>query len=138
MKRWSWCLVMLVAAVAFGTAWAKDNVVQKKAGDYSVEIKMDKDPPVVGMNHVFVAVKDKDGKAVTDAKVATVGDPKLDLGYWVGSYGGTWVDRYGYVRHDFDGFFIQGAVGAIFKLQSVALRAEAGSGLLRLGVGFAF
>lgn len=69
MKRWSWCVVMLVAVVAFGTAWAKDNVVQKKAGDYSVEIKMDKDPPVVGMNHVFVAVKDKDGKAVTDAKV---------------------------------------------------------------------
>ncbi|MCE5263672.1 MAG: FixH family protein [Deltaproteobacteria bacterium] len=69
MKRWSWWLVMLVAVVAFGTAWARDNVVQKKAGDYSVDIKMDKDPPVVGMNHVFVAVKDKNGKAVTDAKV---------------------------------------------------------------------
>ena len=64
--------------------------------------------------------------------------PKLDLGYWVGSYGGTWVDQYGYVRHDFDGFFIQGAVGLIFRLQSLALRAEAGSGLLRLGVGFNF
>ena len=63
--------------------------------------------------------------------------PKLDLGYWVGSYSG-WVDQYGYARHDFDGFFIQGAVGMMFRLQSVALRAEAGSGLLRLGVGFAF
>jgi hypothetical protein len=63
--------------------------------------------------------------------------PKLDLGFWVGSYDG-WDDRYGYRRHDFDGFFIQGAIGVMYRLQSLALRAEAGSGLLRLGVGFAF
>lgn len=63
--------------------------------------------------------------------------PKLDLGYWVGSYSG-WNPNYGYVRHDFDGFFIQGAIGLIYRLQSVALRLEAGSGLLRAGVGFSF
>lgn len=63
--------------------------------------------------------------------------PKLDLGYWFGSYSG-WDSRYGYVRPDYGGFFVQGAVGVIYRLQSVALRAEAGSGLLRLGVGFAF
>jgi hypothetical protein len=65
--------------------------------------------------------------------------PKLDLGYWVGSYSG-WDDRYNgyYTRHDFDGFFIQGALGLMYRLQSVALRVEAGSGLLRIGAGFAF
>lgn len=63
--------------------------------------------------------------------------PKLDLGFWVGSYSG-WDDRYGYARHDFDGFFIQGALGIMYRLQSVALRVEAGSGLLRIGAGFAF
>ena len=68
MKRWSWLVVLLVALVA-GTAFAKENVVQKKAGDYSVEIRMDKETPVVGANLVEIAVKDKDGKAVTDAKV---------------------------------------------------------------------
>lgn len=63
--------------------------------------------------------------------------PKLDLGYWSGWYSG-WTDAYGYHHHDFDGFFIQGAVGMILRLQSVALRVEAGSGLLRVGAGFAF
>lgn len=69
MKRWSG-LVILLAVLAAGTAFAKENVVQKKAGDYSVEIKMDKETPVVGSNNVEIAIKDKDGKAVTDAKVA--------------------------------------------------------------------
>jgi hypothetical protein len=69
MKRWSWLVVLLVVMVA-GTAFAKESVVQKKAGDYSVEIKMDKESPVVGSNNLEIVIKDKAGKAVTDAKVA--------------------------------------------------------------------
>jgi hypothetical protein len=68
MKRWSWMVVLLAVFVA-GVTFAKDYTVQKKAGDYSVEIKMDKDTPVVGANNVEVVIKDKAGKAVTDAKV---------------------------------------------------------------------
>ena len=68
MKRWSWLVVLLVVLMA-GTALAKENTVQKKAGDYSVEIKMDKDTPVVGSNNVEIVIKDKAGKTVTDAKV---------------------------------------------------------------------
>lgn len=68
MKRWSWLVVLLSLLVA-GTAFAKENVVQKKAGDYAVEIRMEKDPPVVGTNRVEIVVTDKDGKAVADAKV---------------------------------------------------------------------
>ncbi len=68
MKKWYWVVVALAVFVA-GTALAKEYKVQKKAGDYAVEIKMDKDPPVVGTNNVEIAIKDKAGKAVTDAKV---------------------------------------------------------------------
>ena len=68
MKRWSWMAVLLAVLVA-GTVFAKDYSVQKKAGDYSVDIKMDMDPPVVGTNIVEIAITDKAGKAVTDAKV---------------------------------------------------------------------
>jgi hypothetical protein len=63
--------------------------------------------------------------------------PKLDLGWWLGWYSG-WYDRYGYAHHDFDGLFVQGAVGLIYRLPKVDLRVELGSGLLRLGVGFPF
>jgi hypothetical protein len=71
MKRWSWLVVVLVVLVA-GTAFAGEYAVQKKAGDYTVDIRMDKNPPVVGANQVEVAVKDKAGKAVTDAKVQVI------------------------------------------------------------------
>jgi hypothetical protein len=63
--------------------------------------------------------------------------PKLDLGYWFGWYRG-WDDRYGYHRRGHGGAFVQGAVGLIYRLQAVSLRVELGSGLLRVGAGFAF
>lgn len=52
-----------------GIAYAKDFEVKKKAGEYDVEVKIDKNPPVVGDNNVEVAIKDAAGKYVTDAKV---------------------------------------------------------------------
>jgi hypothetical protein len=63
--------------------------------------------------------------------------PKLDLGWWFGWYDG-WDDGPGYGRADFDGVFLQGAVGAVFRFRSAAFRVEAGSGLLRIGVGLPF
>lgn len=71
MKKWSWWVVLLSLLVA-GTALAGENVVRKKAADYAVEIRMDKNPPVVGTNRVEIVVTDKDGKAVTDAKVLLI------------------------------------------------------------------
>jgi hypothetical protein len=63
--------------------------------------------------------------------------PKLDVGYLFGWYGGD--DDFGpYDAHEFDGIFVQGALGVIYRFQTMSLRAELGSGLLRLGVGFAF
>jgi hypothetical protein len=67
--------------------------------------------------------------------------PKLDLGYWIGWWGGWntyYGATYGYIRPSYGGFFIQGALGFIYRLDPVALRAELGTGLLRLGVAFQF
>jgi hypothetical protein len=68
MKRWVWVAAVGLVFLA-GTALAKEYTVQKKAGDYTADIMMDKNPPVVGVNNVEIAIKDKDGKSVTDAKV---------------------------------------------------------------------
>jgi nitrogen fixation protein FixH len=58
-------IALLLTAVVASTACA----VTKKAGDYTVDVTMDRNPPVTGKNSVEVRVKDKTGKAVTDAKV---------------------------------------------------------------------
>jgi hypothetical protein len=71
MKQWSWLVVALAFFVA-GSALAGEFAVQKKAGDYAVDIRMDKNPPIVGANQVIVSVMDKAGRAVTDAKVQLV------------------------------------------------------------------
>jgi hypothetical protein len=68
MKR----LVLAVMAVLLvaGTAMAKGYEVTKKAGDYTVVVKMDRNPPITGDNNLSVAIKDAAGAEVRDAKVA--------------------------------------------------------------------
>jgi len=61
-------LTMVLLLLA-GVAYAKDYEVNKKAGEYDVEIKIDKNPPVVGDNTITIEIKDGAGKYVTDAKV---------------------------------------------------------------------
>jgi hypothetical protein len=63
-------IVSLVLLVAAGMAYAKSYELQKKSGDYTLDIRIDKNPPVVGDNLMELTIKDADGKAVTDAKVA--------------------------------------------------------------------
>ena len=58
-------IVLLLAAVAASPAGA----TVRKAGDYTVDVTMDKNPPVAGENTIDVRIKDKAGKAVTDARV---------------------------------------------------------------------
>jgi hypothetical protein len=60
--------------------------------------------------------------------------PKIDLGYRFG----TWSTNSGFSSPTgYGGIVLQGAAGIAYKLDRVTLRAEAGSGTLRLGVGFA-
>ena len=47
MKRW-FCLAMALLFFMAAPLFAGEYTVQKKAGDYTVDIRMDKNPPVVG------------------------------------------------------------------------------------------
>lgn len=67
MKRVA-AVVMVVLLMA-GIAYAKDYEVKKKAGEYDVTARIDKDPPTTGENNIAITVKDAAGNAVTDAKV---------------------------------------------------------------------
>jgi hypothetical protein len=62
-------LFTLVLLLAVGVAFAKDYEVKKKAGEYEVELKIDRNPPIVGDNNINIEVRDSSGKHVTDAKV---------------------------------------------------------------------
>jgi len=52
-----------------GPAFAKDYKVEKKAGEYTVHVSMDKNPPVAGKNTIEIDIKDASGARVTDAQV---------------------------------------------------------------------
>ncbi len=62
-------VVLLILFLAAGVAYAKNYEVKKKAGDYTAQITIDKNPPVVGRNNIEIAIQDKSGKQVTDASV---------------------------------------------------------------------
>ena len=70
MKRVIAIVATMVLLIAFGMANAKDYEISKKSGDYNVQVRIDKNPPVTGKNKMDVAIKDTAGKDVTDAAVA--------------------------------------------------------------------
>ena len=63
-------LAVLMVFVVAGVAMAKDYEVTKKAGDSTVTLKIDRNPPVTGENNASVDIKDKSGADVKDAKVS--------------------------------------------------------------------
>ena len=66
MRKFGMAVVVLLLMV--GVAFAA-NTITKKAGDYTVAVTIDKNPPITGKNNVDVSVKDSMGMVVTDAKV---------------------------------------------------------------------
>jgi hypothetical protein len=68
MKRLFVCFVLLLFVA--GIAYAKDFEVKKKAGEYNVEVKIDKNPPIAGENNLEIQIKDAAGKNLSDAKVS--------------------------------------------------------------------
>lgn len=82
IRRLAAATMMLLLAT--GIAYAKDYKVTKKAGEYNVVVKIDKNPPVVGDNNTTVEIKDADGKYVTDAKVVVdYSMPEMAMNYKV-------------------------------------------------------
>jgi hypothetical protein len=68
MKRLAFIICVLFLAV--GLADAKDYEMTKKAGEYTVLVTIDKNPPVTGKNNMAIGIKDGAGRDVTDAVVA--------------------------------------------------------------------
>ena len=60
----AYLLILFVTAVQ-----AASYQVTRKAGDLTVDVTIDRNPPVVGKNNVDMVIKDSAGKSVTDAKV---------------------------------------------------------------------
>ncbi len=70
MKRLMVVFISIVLLLVTYQAFAKDYVITKKAGDYTVQIIIGKNPPVTGINRMEIAISDEKGSAVTDAKVS--------------------------------------------------------------------
>ena len=66
MKRF--VAITLIILLSAGFVFAKAYDVKKKAGEYSVELAMDKSA-VKGKNDLEITVKDAGGNYVTDARV---------------------------------------------------------------------
>jgi len=67
MKRFT--VVLVILFLAFGLSYAKDFTVTKKAGNYMVQVRMDKNPPITGKNNTEIGIKDAAGADVIDAVV---------------------------------------------------------------------
>jgi len=61
--------VLLILCFAAGKADAGSFTANKKFGRFSVMIQIDRNPPVIGENHLEIEIKDDSGKVVSDAKV---------------------------------------------------------------------
>ena len=59
MKRFATALIILLLAAGF--VYAKDYTVMKKAGNYTVQVKLDKNPPVTGQNKMEISIQDDKG-----------------------------------------------------------------------------
>jgi len=59
----------LVLVLAAGTAHAGSLEESKQAGGYHIGIRIDRNPPIMGVNNLEVEIRGADGAAVTDAKV---------------------------------------------------------------------
>lgn len=62
-------ILLLAVLMTFSVAYAKDYEIDKKAGDLTVSVRIDKNPPVTNNNTFKIRITDAAGKSVTDAKV---------------------------------------------------------------------
>jgi len=62
-------LVLMGLFLSAGMAYGTDYEVTKKAGDYTVQVKIDRNPPVVGDNNMMLWLKDAVGNDVKGAMI---------------------------------------------------------------------
>ena len=59
----------LVVLLIVGVAHAREYQATKRVGTLQAEIRVDRNPPIVGDNRIEIGIRDQDGKSVTDASV---------------------------------------------------------------------
>lgn len=62
-------MLTLALLLIAGTVFAAGLEVNQKKGDYYIQVTMDKNPPVIGINTAEITIKDIAGNPVTDASV---------------------------------------------------------------------
>lgn len=59
----------LIVLLMAGIACTKEYEITKKAGEYNVAVRIDKNPPTVGENSMSIEITDASGHHARDAKV---------------------------------------------------------------------
>lgn len=62
-------VVCLLMAIAAPESWSKEYRVRKKRNGYTVDLSMNRNPPVLGENQVHIRVKDPNNTPLTLAQV---------------------------------------------------------------------
>ncbi|HEY3275108.1 MAG TPA: FixH family protein [Syntrophorhabdaceae bacterium] len=62
-------MLLLGVWICIPSAFARDFVVRRNVGGYTLDIAIDRNPPILGLNKVKIGVKDTQGKALTDIPV---------------------------------------------------------------------
>src|SRR4030042_2271414 len=62
-------LILMVLFLSIGPACGMDYEVTKKAADYTVQVKIDRNPPAVGDNNIMIWLKDAAGSNVKGATI---------------------------------------------------------------------
>lgn len=62
-------LAISVSQTICQPAFARDYIVNKKAGGYDIQIRLDRYPLVMGDNQIEIEIRDDSNKSVDDAKV---------------------------------------------------------------------
>lgn len=58
-------ILLFISAPVLG----QELKLEKKAGDNTIILKLEKNPPAIGKNKVIIEIKDASGKVIQDAKV---------------------------------------------------------------------
>jgi len=69
LKIKNWIVFILVLILMVDVVYARGYKIEKKVGSYEAEIVIDKNPPVIGDNHIEIEIKDSAGNHITDARV---------------------------------------------------------------------
>jgi hypothetical protein len=62
-------IIVLTIALSSVTAYPREYKARKKVGNYVVEMKINRNPPIVDKNILTLDITDSNNKNITDAKV---------------------------------------------------------------------